>query len=222
MLEVKNISKSYKRNVLKNLSFCVDNGEIVGIVGVNGSGKSTLVSIITGNIKSDSGDIIIDGKNINDKTFDISKYVGYVPQENVLFEKLTVRENIEFWCKAKKVEFKSKYFDENLLNEKVKNLSGGYKKILSIELALISNAKYLIMDEPTSALDLLNQQVVMDLIEDYKSNGNSVLFITHHVNEIVKCDKIVIIQEGLVTYFDEPNNILKDESDIINILSKVN
>lgn len=146
--------------------------------------------------------------------------LGYVPQENILFNKLTVKENIKFWSKAYNLEYSSLYFDEKFLNEKVSSLSGGNKKILSIELALIAKPKYLIMDEPTSALDLINQQKIMELIIDYKKKGNSVLFITHHINEIKICDKIVVIQNGKVKYCDKPENIFKSDEDIIKLINE--
>ncbi len=219
MLLVKNIYKSYKKDILKEVSFEVNENEIVGIVGTNGCGKSTLVSIITNNIKADKGEVFIDGKDIFSKDFNMSHLIGYVPQSNILFNKLTVKENINFWSKAYKVENNSLYFDKHLLNEKVMNLSGGNKKMLSIELALIHNPKYLIMDEPTSALDLVNQQKIISLIIDYKKKGNSVLFITHHVNEINLCDKILVIQDGKVKYFDKPSNIFSNDYEIVELLN---
>lgn len=221
MLEVIDVYKSYKKDILKGISFKLAEGEIIGIVGANGCGKSTLVSIITNNIKADKGEVIIDGNNSLEPNFDSSKFIGYVPQENVLFNKLTVQENIDFWSKAYNMEYKSMYFEKHLYNEKVQGLSGGNKKILNIELALIANPKYLIMDEPTSALDLVNQQKVMDLVNDYKKKGNSVLFITHHINEIKQCDKILVLQNGLISHFDSPAKIFNEDKQIINLLNGV-
>lgn len=215
MLELKNIYKSYKRDILKGISFSISRGEIVGIVGANGCGKSTIVSIITGSLKADSGEVLLDGKVQND----ISKFIGYVPQENVLFNKLSVKENVEFWSKAYNLSYENLYFDTHLLNEKVCNLSGGNKKMLSVELALLSKPTYLIMDEPTASLDLINQQKIMDLAIDYKSKNNSVLIITHHINEIKKCDKVVVIKNGTVAHFDSPNNIFKDDKDIVDLIN---
>lgn len=219
MLELKDIQKKYKREILKGVNFSVSEGEIVGIVGANGCGKSTIVSIITNSVKADSGDVIIDGEDTLSKNFDISKYIGYVPQENCLFNRLTVKQNIEFWSKANKLKYSNLYFDSHLLDEKVSNLSGGNKKMLSIELALITKPKYLIMDEPTASLDLLNQQKIMDLAHDYKAKNNSVVIITHHINEIKQCDKIVVIKNGIVAHFDSPDKIFNTDEDIVNIIS---
>ncbi len=219
MLSVKSICKSYKKEILKDISFDIQEGEIIGIIGANGSGKSTLVSIITNNIKADSGSITIDGNNIMNDEFNLLNLLGYVPQENILFNKLTAKQNINFWSKACSVEYNPLYFDNRLLDEKVAKLSGGNKKILSIELALMTNPKYLIMDEPTSALDLVNQQKIMKLIIDYKKKRNSVLFITHHINEIKICDKIIFINNGKIKYFDKPENIFNNDEDVIKILN---
>ncbi len=115
MLEVKKICKSYKRDVLKDVSFSVNKGEVIGIIGANGSGKSTLVSIITNNIKCDSGEVYINGENILKNHINLSNVLGYVPQQNILFNKLTVKENLEFWSKAYGVAYSSQYFNEQLL-----------------------------------------------------------------------------------------------------------
>lgn len=219
MLEIKNICKSYKKNnILNNISFCVDEGEIVCIVGANGCGKSTLAEIIANNSKPDSGKIIIDGQDMLTPSFDTSKYIGYVPQENILFNKLSAAENIDFWAKAYKKKYNPIYFDKNSLGKKVSKLSGGYKKILSIELALINNPKYLIMDEPTSSLDLVNQQKIMDLILDYKSRNNSVLIVTHHLNEMKQCDKIFVIQNKIISIFNKDDNIFDNNKKIIDLI----
>ncbi len=218
MLEVKNICKSYKRNILKQISFQVKENEIVGIVGANGCGKSTLVSIITNNLKADKGEVFFDGSDIFCEEFNFN-LIGYVPQNNILFNKLTVKENINFWAKAYNVEYDKEILGNNYLDEKVSNLSVGNKKMLSIELALLSKPKYLIMDEPTSALDLINQQKIINLIINYKKKGNSVLFITHHINEIKLCDKLVVIQNGEVTHFDKPSNIFSNDDEIVKLLT---
>ncbi len=218
MLQVKNICKRYKKNVLNNISFEVCQNEIVGIIGANGSGKSTLVSIIMNNTKRDNGEVFINGTNVFLKNFNMWHLVGYVPQENVLFNKLTALENISFWAKAYKVKHENLYFDNKFLHEKVENLSVGNKKMLSIELALLHNPKYLIMDEPTSGLDLVNQEKVINLIIDYKKKGNSILFITHHINEIKICDKLVVLQEGNLAYFDKPQNIFSNDNDIVKTI----
>ena len=148
MLKMEGIKKNYgKKKVLKGVDLTVEEGTCVGIIGPNGSGKSTLLSIMVGALKPTEGSKLIKGK------------LGYVPQDNALMEELTVRDNLEFWAaahdKALEEILHTTYFDEvlglrDMLNERIKNLSGGMKKRVNIGIALIDDPEYIILDEPCS------------------------------------------------------------------------
>ena len=159
MLELEKLQKSYRKNeVLRDVSITVKDGESVCFVGANGAGKSTLLKIIVGALKPDAGTILWNGKAV-DGTF-LSEHVGYVPQENPLFEDLTVKDNLELWYANDKASLQKDledgwlfYFGMHKIYKKpVKKLSGGMKKRLSICCALAGDPDVLVMDEPGAGI----------------------------------------------------------------------
>lgn len=192
MLEVCNIKKNYgKKEVLKNISLRIEDGECIGIIGPNGSGKSTLLSIIVGVLKPTSGKVLLEGD------------IGYVPQDNALMEELTVKDNLEFWgavhSKSINEVLKNTYIQalgiDEMLEQKVKRLSGGMKKRVNIAIALINNPQYIICDEACSALDILYKNEVVDYLLELKKKGKTILYTSHSGDEIERlCDKVCILK----------------------------
>lgn len=192
MLEVCNIKKNYgKKEVLKNISLRIEDGECIGIIGPNGSGKSTLLSIIVGVLKPTSGKVLLEGD------------IGYVPQDNALMEELTVKDNLEFWgavhSKSINEVLKNTYIQalgiDEMLEQKVKRLSGGMKKRVNIAIALINNPQYIICDEACSALDILYKNEVVDYLLELKKKGKTILYTSHSRDEIERlCDKVYILK----------------------------
>ncbi len=197
MLKIIGVSKKYEKEILNNVNIEVKKGEIIGIVGANGSGKSTLLSIITGNEKADKGIVEVGGT------------MNYVPQENILFEKLSIKENLIFWSEANNIKKESNFFSESYLSKKVCSLSGGNKKLVNIDIGLINDPEYLIMDEPTSPLDIVNKNKVMKLIADRKAMGKSVIFTSHNIDEIKICDKVYVVRNGKVAPYESVKNIVR-------------
>lgn len=203
MIEVKNLVKKYGNNVvLNNVSLKVKKKKITAIVGLNGSGKSTLLDIICGVKPFDSGQVLVDGKDIK-TNFDYKYEFGYVPQNFSLFLDLTVRENIEYIANVFGVESKEKIDDvlsTCFLSEKQNylssNLSGGYKQLLSLACALISRPKILILDEPTSAMDPIYRNKFWKIISYFNKNGNTVLVSSHYLEEISKADEICLLSKN--------------------------
>jgi ABC-2 type transport system ATP-binding protein len=210
MLKVKEVHKSYKAHILKGISVAIDRGEIIAIAGQNGSGKSTLLSIITSIIKPDSGTVTINGQDIFKNRQLVREHIGYVPQENCLFENLTVLDNLKFWASAYKKDYKKIIYNEDVLNKKVKVLSGGMKKRLSIVISLINEPNYLIMDEPTSSLDIKCKMEVIDTIVSMKNSGKSIIFTSHQLDELLLSDKLLVIKNGVFVYSGEPQKLDKD------------
>ena len=194
MIFAKNISKKYTRPVLRKVTFRAEIGEIVGIAGENGSGKSTMLSILAGLLLPDEGEVHSSGS------------IGYVPQENALFENLSVNDNLRFWSSAYGISpdpdliKKFENFDDGFMKKKVKHLSGGMKKRLSIALASLHEPGCLIMDEPTGALDIRFKGLLLELIKDMQSAGKTVIFTTHQPDELAWCDRIYILKDGVFTY----------------------
>ncbi len=205
IIEVSNIEKSYKKQVLNNISFTVEKGEIVGILGENGCGKTTLLSIMSGNKKADGGKLFYNGKNaVKDKKL-FKKYVGYVPQENPLIDELSTADNLRLWyshknyADSKKDGIIKKLGLTEYLNKKVSKLSGGMKRRISIAIALAENAPILIMDEPGAALDIYGKEEVRNYIKEFTENGGTVVMSTHDETEIKMCTALYVMKNGVLS-----------------------
>ena len=204
---VKNISKKFDREVLKNVSAEFENGTINAVAGKNGCGKSTLLKIITTILKQDSGDIFINDKNLKDNPEFVRKKIGYVSQENSLLDDLSVRNNIIFFSDVYRVERNFFNLSDEVLNKKLKNLSGGMRKKINILISLLNNPKFLILDEPTANLDLYHKEEILNLIKDFKNAGKCVIFTSHNIDEIIIADKLFVINNGNIVFNDTPSKL---------------
>jgi ABC-2 type transport system ATP-binding protein len=210
MLEVKNLHKSYNKNiVLNNLSLKVDDSEIVALIGINGSGKTTLLELICGIKKIDSGDILINDINLKDRRniIKVKNIIGYMPQSFSLFNDLTVKENLKYLATIYNVEDKervNKTIDMCYLKDKenylAKNLSGGFKQLLSLAGSIIHNPKFLILDEPTSAMDPLFRKQFWEIVHNCNKIGTTVLVTTHYMEEIFECDTLMCLAKGNIIH----------------------
>ena len=223
ILSVKEIKKNYKKvNVLKNVNFDIYKGQIVALIGVNGAGKSTLIEIICKVKNYDHGTII---SKIN------SKEIGYMPQSFGLFADLTVKENLEYFAVLYNITKQriSQVLElcklENKKHMLCKNLSGGYKQLVSLAVAILHNPKFLLLDEPTSAMDPLFREIFWNVIKSYNSNGGTVMVTTHYMEEINMCNKLLILSSGEIVYNDFVENTFKKGKfksaiDLINTMVK--
>jgi len=221
MLEIKNIKKSFKNKVvLKDISMSVNKGEIVGLLGPNGAGKTTTFEIITGFLKSDSGKILIDGKDITDfPTWKRAREgISYLPQEISIFKKLTVRENFEivledFYDKnemEKIIEDLLKKFELYNLRDKIAgNLSGGEKRRLEIARSLSFSPKFFLLDEPFSGIDPKTVSEIQDIILKLKNENIGILLTDHNVREALRItDRAYLIYDGEILIEGTPKKIL--------------
>ena len=209
MLRVEKVYKSYKKNnVLKGVDLIVNDGEIKGLIGVNGAGKSTLIEIICGVKKCDSGEIYINDISVNDKKDKnkIKHLIGYMPQSFSLFNDLTVEENLGY---LSAIYGLNKDHVENVIrlcglekNSRVvaKNLSGGYRQLLSMAGAIVHNPKFLILDEPTASMDPIFRRGFWNIINKLKKNNVTVLVITHYMEELVECDSFACLSNGKISF----------------------
>jgi len=200
MIIAENIFKKYgKKEVLKGASVISKPGEIVALVGRNGCGKSTLLQILAGTMKADKADITLWGKNPNEDKSLFAKYIGYVPQDNPLFEDLSVYDNLKFWSggtKKENADILNEFELCDILKMKVSKLSGGMKRRLAIACMVQRNTPVLLLDEPTSSLDIYYQEVLRNWIKSYVSRNATVIMSTHNEMEIKTADVIYLFNEG--------------------------
>lgn len=209
MIEVKNIIKTYgQANVVDDISFKVEKGEIVGFLGPNGAGKTTTMNMITGYINPTSGTVIVDGLDIGKDKNKVKGKIGYMPEILPLYLDMTVNEYLKFVCELKKLNKKiikesiSVVCDEVGLTEVrkmlIRNLSRGYKQRVGIAQAILGNPEVIILDEPTVGLDPNQIQEIRNLIKSL-AKDHTVILSTHILSEVKKlCDKVVIINKGKI------------------------
>lgn len=210
MIRVKSVSKSYGQiEAVKNVSFNIERGEIFGILGPNGAGKSTIVNILNTLVKPDKGEVIINDVNIKNDGHSIKLIMGVVPQEIALYEELTAYENMMFWgglYNIPKQELKANVSRTleivdlvNRKNDRIKTFSGGMKRRINIACSLLHNPRILVLDEPTVGVDPQNRNHIFELIERLHSDGMTIIYTTHYMEEAERfCDKIAIIDVGRI------------------------
>ena len=204
-IEVKNISKSYgSQKALDNISFSIKKGEIVGFLGPNGAGKSTLMKILTTFIAADSGDAIVNNKDVRTQQKSVQQTVGYLPEHNPLYLELYVREYLGFnaavygIAKTRIDEVIALTGLENESHKKIAQLSKGYRQRVGLANALLHNPDVLILDEPTTGLDPNQLVAIRDLIKN--AGKDKTVFLSTHIMQEVEaiCDRVIIINKGQI------------------------
>ncbi len=200
MIEVSHIKKKYgKKQILHDISFRVECGECVAVVGKNGCGKSTLLQIMAGILKADGGSIRYFGQDTGKNKKAFRKYCGYVPQENPLMEELSVKDNLKLWGAGKNAASEKvirQFRLEEILSVPVEKLSGGMKRRLSIACALLEWPPILLLDEPTTALDIYYQENVRQWMGEYRKMNGIIVMTTHEEKEILTADRCLVMNDG--------------------------
>ena len=227
VLEIVNLKKYYgKVRGVEDVSLKINNGEVYGFIGPNGAGKSTTIRTIMGLINKTSGDIFINGKELDINDISIKKEIGYLPSEINLYDDLTVKEMLDYHESFynKNVHKKRKELVSLFLldeSKKVADLSLGNSKKLGIVLVLMHSPKILILDEATSGLDPIMQKVFFDLLIDEKKKGTTILYSTHVLSEISKiCDRVGFIKDGKIIKEDSVSNLEKENITYLTIISE--
>lgn len=223
MIEVKNITKKYgSTTAVDNISFKIDEGEIIGLLGPNGAGKSTTMNMITGYIEPTEGEIVIDGYDISKKPRKAKSQIGYMPEGVPLYSDLTVKEFVTYMAELKRVDRKTrkekvdKIIEQTGLKDVEKkltrNLSRGYKQRVSMAGALVGEPKILILDEPTVGLDPKQITEIRELIKEL-GKTHTVILSSHILSEVSQvCNKVIIINKGKIVAIDTPENLEKKVS----------
>ncbi len=218
-IKVENLTKEFDgRKVLDNISFSVEEGEILSIVGFSGSGKSTILKILCGLLKADSGNIDISNGD-----------VAMVFQYSALFDSLNVFDNISFALQERK-EFKNKYTQKELEEIVAKSLrtvglsgiedkfphelSGGMQKRVSLARAIVTKPKFILYDEPTAGLDPIASTVIEDYILRLRDETKATsIIVTHQMSTIKRCsDRVIMLYDGHIVYRGTPLDLLKQDT----------
>ena len=219
-LEFKNVSFSYdKKEVLKNISFCINEGKFFVLLGLNGAGKSTIFSLSTRLLNLQKGEIFVNNYVIKDYSNSL-KDIGIVFQEPTLDLDLTVKQNLYYYGALKGLDFKEtiksiqdeiiKLELEDVLDKTVRNLNGGHRRRVEILRALINKPKLLLLDEATVGLDLKSRFDILSYVKELvKTKNISVLWITHLFDEVDENDDISIIKNGEIIESGLAKDIVK-------------
>lgn len=210
IIEIKNLKKSFGEiKAVNDLTFSVKQGELFAFLGENGAGKSTTISIFCGQLKKDSGEVILDGEKLEENPFEIKRKLGVVFQNSALDKHLTVYENLEHRASLYGIfdeEFSKRMQElrllldlDELLNRPLGKLSGGQRRRIDIARALIHNPKILVLDEPTTGLDPQTRKTVWSVIDTLRKEKNMTVFLTtHYMEEAAEADYVVILDQGKI------------------------
>ena len=222
LVEVQNVTKRYgDKLAVNNLSFQIDNGEIVGFLGPNGAGKSTTMNMITGFLSATDGSIRIAGLDILEEPKEAKKHIGYLPEQPPLYVDMTVHEYLDFLYDLKKCKKpRRQHLQEvceavhitHVFERVIKNLSKGYRQRVGLAGALIGDPELLILDEPTVGLDPTQIIEIRTLIKQLGEN-RTVILSSHILSEIeAVCDRVLVIEHGRLIADDTPGNLSKNLS----------
>lgn len=219
MVEARNLTKYYgRKRAVEGVSFTVDKGEIVGLLGPNAAGKTTLMKMLTCFLAPTSGTANVNGYNILENPEKVQESIGYLPEKNPLYEELTVDEFLNFVAETKgivkkreKIEKISKISQQcgldNVLKTSIYKLSKGYRQRVGIAQAIINDPPVLILDEPTIGLDPKQIIETRKLIKNLSGN-RTVILSTHILPEVsMTCERVIIINEGKIVTTDTVENL---------------
>lgn len=221
MISAKNIKKSFGEfEAVKDISFDILRGEVFGLLGPNGAGKSTTISILTGLLKPDSGEVLLDGEDYINCTIHQRKKIGFVPQELALYPTLSAYQNLNFFGSIYGLSGKTL---RNRVNEvlemvslqdrakdQIEYYSGGMKRRINIAAGLLHEPDVLFLDEPTVGVDPQSRNAIFECIEDLNRNGLSILYTTHYMEEAERlCDRVAIMDNGKIIALDTPQSMIR-------------
>lgn len=218
IIKVKNLTKYYGQlKAVDNISFTVEKGSLFAFLGVNGAGKSTTINILSGALNPSAGEVTICGKVLEKEPEEVKKRIGIVFQDSVLDARLTVSENLRsraafYGITGKNAKITIEKIAEefrltDLLKRPYGKLSGGQRRRVDIARALIHEPELLFMDEPTTGLDPATRGLVWEIVDNRLKNGLTVFLTTHYMEESVRADKVVVIDEGKIIVSGSPDEL---------------
>ncbi len=215
IISVKNLVKNYgKFNAVKGISFDVMEGEIFGLLGPNGAGKSTTLEIIETLREKTSGEVIVDGIDLDKEPNEIKKIIGVQLQTSGYYPGLNLLQLIELFCglynrTVDPMELLEMVNLKDKAKAKVKELSGGQKQRFSVATTLINEPRIIFLDEPTTGLDPQARRSLWELVKNIRQRGTTVIITTHYMDEAeYLCDRVAIIDSGNIIALDTPDKLI--------------
>lgn len=236
MIELKDVSRTFKDkkeiiHAVKDVSFHIERGSVVGLLGENGAGKTTLLRMISTILEPTSGDIFIDSKQIKDDAMEIKRKIGVLfGSETGLYERLTARENLQYFAKlyqisnheAKvRIENLSKRFGmKDYMDRKLGGFSKGMRQKVAIARTLLHDPDVVLLDEPTTGLDITSANMFRELIHELSKEGKTIIFSSHIMEEVKQlCESIIMIHKGEIVYNGTLQELYdEEETDNLNYI----
>ncbi|MBR2141011.1 MAG: ABC transporter ATP-binding protein [Rickettsiales bacterium] len=220
VVSVSNLVKNFGDSIAVNdISFDINKGDIVGLVGPDGAGKTTLIRLLVGLLKPTSGNISIFNLNPIDDTDKLHEIIGYMPQKFGLYEDLTVQENLDLYANLRGLteDEKREYFAVMLSFTNLKKftdrlagrLSGGMKQKLGLACSLLGNPKFLLLDEPGVGVDPISRRELMAMVRELSKGGMTILWSTSYLDEAENFDKTIVLNNGKILYDGIPSELTK-------------
>ncbi|MCM2680185.1 ABC transporter ATP-binding protein [Echinimonas agarilytica] len=206
---------------LESLSFEAETGEVIGLLGANGAGKTTTLRLLTGILSESDGSIEYNNQSIGADPLAYRRQLGFLSGSKGLYDRLSVIENLQFFGRmyglnaqniAQRIDSLAQQLDlTEFLDRKVSELSTGMRQRAAIARALVHDPKLVVFDEPTTGLDIVATERVLQCVEALKSDGKTILFATHHMDEVeLLCDRILVIDKGKRLYFGDVERFKTD------------
>lgn len=223
-LEAKNLKKMYGETIeaVKGLNLTIEKSQVFGFLGPNGAGKSTSINMFSGLLAPTSGILNVLGYSLPEEVELLREKIGYVPQDLIYYDHLTVYENMELFA----VNYGIKNRDERIMflldklqildlkNRRASRMSGGQKRRLNLALGMINNPELLILDEPSAGMDAQSRNILWDIIRSIAAEGMTIILTTHLIETADRLsDTIAIMDQGVVIVTDTPSNLKKEFGD---------
>ena len=214
-IEIKNVTKKFdKKCAVDHVSLSIQDKEILCLLGPSGAGKTTLIRLITGAIKADGGEIMINGVKV--PSVKLYWETGFMPQEDALYNDLSGLDNLLFFAglyKLKKARDRAYEMLQLMglgsdMDKLVANYSGGMKKRLSLAVTLLHQPKFLLLDEPTVGIDPVLRQTIWEQFYALRKQGASIIVATHVMDEATRCNRTALLYDGKLIYDDTTENLL--------------
>ncbi len=219
MIQISNINKSFnKRCVLKNISFDIEQGKCIALIGKNGAGKSTLIDILIGNVNANSGEIFDKDKLLQSENRSIMFQKTMFPDQLKVIEIINLYQS--FYENPLPLEeiIELTKFDSSQLNQFVNKLSGGQQRLLDFVLSLIGQPQLILLDEPTSTMDIEIREYFWSIIENLKEDNRTILYTSHYIEEVERMsDKIILIENGEIILNDSTSHIRTNQQSQITL-----